>query len=712
MLKLKNICKYYKLGKNKKIILDNITLDFKKGELVFILGASGSGKTTLLNILAGNLKCDSGEIWLDDKCINKLSEKELNSYRNNVVGNIFQDYNLIDYMTVYDNVTLGCNNINNKYVDNLLKSFSIYDKKGMIVSKLSGGEKQRVAIARALINDPDIILADEPTGALDSKTGLEVMDILASIAKDKLVIVVSHDNVLANRYASRIINIKDGKCNYLPIIDNCKIFGEIKKRKVNSNKIMKLAIKNLWLKRGRTLFTALAISLGIVCMSLVANLYHNFENEISILEERIVSVFPIVISNGDFEILDSKDREANDKIIIKSKDNYMHTNRINDNYLEFLKEIGEIKYLAYDYDISFPIISDRYKTVDNKYLQMIPSSNYIDNNYDLLYGKNITNSNEILLKVDNHNNVTSELFDYFNINKDIQYSEIVGRKIKVILNDLYYVKNGDYYIINNNIKKMYNDSKIELTIVGIVREKEEVDNNNYLYYSDKLFEMIFDKNSHSQIVYDQINTENNILGLDILKNDMLSFLGYNTLPNRIRIYVDNINDKEKVLAKLDEYNQKNNKLLYTDTMASSIEIVRNFIMIISGVLIVFSIVCMIISSLMVAILTNVRVLERKKEIGILRSLGASKGDIKKLFNIENILIGIMAAVIGMILMSLLVKPINMVMNNYLGLDNILSMNYKLLLIVFIINILIIKIFGSIPARRASKLEVVSCIYNR
>ncbi len=205
MLKLINVCKEYKNGKNKYLILDNINLSFNTKGLVFILGPSGSGKSTLLNIIAGNLKCDRGEVWLGNKCISKLSSRCLNNYRSNIIGNIFQDYNLIEYMSVIDNIKLAYNGKGNNGIIKLLKDLNMYDKRNVIVSKLSGGEKQRVAIARALVNGNSIILADEPTGALDSKMGIQVMDILKEVSKDRLVIVVSHDNNLANKYASRII---------------------------------------------------------------------------------------------------------------------------------------------------------------------------------------------------------------------------------------------------------------------------------------------------------------------------------------------------------------------------------------------------------------------------------------------------------------------------------------------------------------------------
>ena len=260
MLKLKNVCKYYKVGEEKKIILNNINLDFKNRELVFILGASGSGKSTLLNIIGGNLKCDSGEVWLDGECISDYNDYEYDKYRSLVVGNIFQDYNLIDYLNVTENVLLGYSDgLSKKEIAVLFKQLGIYDKRYEKVVNLSGGEKQRVAIARALVNNPDIILADEPTGALDSKNGIEVMEILSKIALNKLVIVVSHDNYLANKYASRIINIKDGKCDYVPLRENSFIVTDGRKNKNKLYSVIKLAIKNLLIKKVSLFFSLIFV---------------------------------------------------------------------------------------------------------------------------------------------------------------------------------------------------------------------------------------------------------------------------------------------------------------------------------------------------------------------------------------------------------------------------------------------------------------------
>ena len=713
MLKLKNVCKYYKIDKTTETILDNITLDFKDSELVFILGTSGSGKSTLLNIIGGNLTCDSGEIWLDGDCISNYDDSELDNYRSNVISNIFQDYNLIDYMSVYDNIMLSFNEgISKTYVDKLLKGLHIYDKKHMIVSKLSGGEKQRVAIVRALVSNPDIILADEPTGALDYNTGIEVMEILKRISYRKLVIVVSHDNYLAKHYATRIIHIKDGKCPYQEIIGNHMIMSNITKKNKKYKMVIKMAIKDLWLKKMRTIFTSIAISLGIISMSLVVNLYSNFSEEISKLEKNIVTIFPITINNGEYPNDITKQEKRDNKITIKDKKKYIYVNKINSDYIEYLNSINEIKYLSYDYDISMPLISDNYKMIDKKYLMILPSADYIFDNYDMLYGRNILDENEILLKVDFFNNVDSEILNSFNINSDINYSNIINRKIKVIINDDYYLKNGNYYIINDNNNMMYNKSTIELTIVGIIREKEENNNDTYFYCNQKLITSIIDINKESNIVKDELNNNYNVLGNNITKDKLLSYLGYETLPNLINIYVSNLKDKDIVIKKLDEYNLKHDKLIYVDTMAAAIDIVRQFIMIISAILVIFSVIATIISSLMIGILTNVRVLERRKEIGIFRSLGASKKNIRKLFSTENNIIGILSLFISIFFINLIDTPINKVMDNYMGIQNVFIIKYHLILIVFIINMLIIKIAGMIPIIRASHMDIVKCIYNR
>jgi len=712
MLRLINVCKSYKCGKNREVILDNINLDFKKHELVFILGKSGSGKSTLLNIIGGILDVDSGKVMLDDRDITKFNNNMLCSYRNNMIGYIFQNYHLVEYMSVIDNIKLGQTIYDtDNQLEDVLRKLGIYSKRRMIVNKLSGGEKQRVAIARAIINNPDIILCDEPTGALDNTNSIKIMNILKKISKDKLVIVVSHDNILASEYADRIVNIDDGKMDYIPCEDDEIKFREIKKKKISLLSIMKLARKNLTLKWGRTLFTSLAISLGFVCMLLVLCLSKSFNEDIDKLEEEVVSAFPISIYNGEFEILDNIDNNvsSDNEIIIKKKDDYIHENKINQNFLNYIDKIDEISYVSYNYDISMPVVSDRYKKISNNYMKMLPSSSFIDDNYDILYGENINSMYEILLKIDSNNNVDEELLNVFNIDEKVLYEDLVGRKLRVILNDIYYIKNGDYYLINNNDEENYCNSDIELEIVGIVREKEVVDDKNYFYFDSGLVNYILNKNSDSEIVLDQLDKDYNVLGIEMDRYKMLSYLGYESLPSGIDIYISNVIDKEIVVSKLDKYNNENDKLVYIDTMREAIDILKNIINIITIILVLFSMISILVSSLMVFILTNNRVMERVKEIGILRSLGARNRDISRLFNMENLFIGIISSIIGMLFVLWLRTPINSLMGILLDSEGMFIVYKDLAIISIIFNIFMVVLSGLIPTKIAGKKSIMDCI---
>ena len=717
MLRLINVCKSYKFGKDRDVVLDNINVDFKKKELVFILGKSGTGKSTLLNIIGGIIDVDSGKVMLDDREITNFDNKMLCNYRNNMVGFIFQDYHLIEYMSVMDNIRLGQTiKKDSGDIEDILRKLGIYSKRKNLVNRLSGGEKQRVAIARAIINDPDIILCDEPTGALDSVNSVKIMKILKELSKDKLVIVVSHDEELADKYADRVIKIVDGKIDYEPIVDNEK-FGEISKKKISLFSIIRLAIKNLCLKKGRTLFTSLAISIGFICMIIVLCLSRSFSDDIDKLERDIVSSFPISVYNGDFEINDIDDNSKLDnfgsEIVRKNRDEFIHTNKIDSNYIDYVNDIDEISYISYEYDISMPFISDRYKYIDDSYMRNIGGDDFLNKNYDLLYGKFSNDINDVLLVVDSSNRVDSELLDKFNIDKDVMYEDLVGRKIKVILNDLYYVKNGDYYYVDTDLGKLYNNSDLELEIVGIIREKNIVNDKSFLVFRDEFVNYVIDKNGDSEIVKEQLDKDYNVLGIGMDRDDNLSYLGYESIPIGINIYVDNIDNKKEVINKLDEYNDSgNSKMIYVDTMKDAIDIVKNMINVITIILVVFSLIAIFVSSLMIFILTNNRVMERVKEIGILRSLGARKKDVSRLFNIENFIIGVLSCFIGIFIVKSLVIPVNNIMKMLLDDGGLFKIYNEILILCIIFNISIVVISGYIPSMVGGNKKIISCINNR
>ena len=711
MLRIENVSKYYKYGKNRKVILDKVNISLGRSGMVAIIGASGSGKSTLLNIIAGSLRSDEGKVIVEDKDIQKLGEKEINYYRNKVVGYIYQDYNLIEYMSVYDNVRIGYSDNNRDYVLALLKQLDIYDKRDILVMKLSGGEKQRVAIARAMINNPRILLCDEPTGALDSQNGIMVMEILKKISENRLVIVVSHDKDLVSRYADEIINISDGvvmqdkKGN----INNDKEDKIIYKR-ARMRKLRKIALRHLFSNKKRTIMTMSAIFLGIISMMMILCMGNNFNKEMNNLEKEVVGVYPIVIRNGEY-IEENTDIKKEEGKIYPSNEN-IYENKITEEYLDYLNSnIGSDK-IIYNYFFNKPIISDKYKVLDSNVMKIIPDSKYIEDNYKIIIGNNVRDKYDILLKVDKDGNVNKKIIDALEISLGSEYESIIGRQIKFINNDIYYKKGEGHYYINDDYEEMFNDSEIALTIVGIIQEKEDNNNGSFIYYDKMVQDELMMVNKNSQILIDEVKGDGNVLGIDIDKEEMIKYLGGSSTPNEIEVYSDNISDKDKIINVLKEYNNSHDKIIYEDVMASNIKIVRDFISIISGVLIIFSGISLIVSLIMISILTSIRVLERKKEIGILRSIGASKRNIKMIFNYENGLIGLGASIGGIIILNLLVKPINTLIYNLTKLDNLLVIDYRIVFLVMVINILIVVIAGSSPSRKASKLDITKCIYGR
>ena len=711
MLRIENVSKYYKYGKNRKVILDKVNISLGRSGMVAIIGASGSGKSTLLNIIAGSLRSDEGKVIVGDKDIQKLSEKEINYYRNKVVGYIYQDYNLIEYMSVYDNVRIGYSDNNRDYVLALLKQLDIYDKRDILVTKLSGGEKQRVAIARAMINNPRILLCDEPTGALDSQNGIMVMEILKKISENRLVIVVSHDKDLVSRYADEIINISDGVVmqDKKENINNDKEDKIIYKR-VRMRKLRKIALRHLFSNKKRTIMTMSAISLGIISMMMILCMGNNFNKEMNNLEKEVVGVYPIIIRNGEY-IKENTDIKKEEGKIYPSNEN-IYENKITEEYLDYLNSnIGSDK-IIYNYFFNKPVISDKYKVLDSSVMKIIPDSKYIEDNYKIIIGNNVRDKYDILLKVDKDGNVNKKIIDALEISLGSEYESIIGRQIKFINNDIYYKKGEGHYYINDDYEEMFNDSEIALTIVGIIQEKEDNNNGSFIYYDKMVQDELMMVNKNSQILIDEVKGDGNVLGIDIDKEEMIRYLGGSSTPNEIEVYSDNISDKDKIINVLKEYNNSHDKIIYEDVMASNIKIVRDFISIISGVLIIFSGISLIVSLIMISILTSIRVLERKKEIGILRSIGASKRNIKMIFNYENGLIGLGASIGGIIILNLLVKPINTLIYNLTKLDNLLVIDYRIVFLVMVINILIVVIAGSSPSRKASKLDITKCIYGR
>ena len=305
MLELKGINKTYKTGEFKQHALKDVSLKFRTNEFVAILGPSGSGKTTLLNIIGGLDRYDKGDLIINNKSTKKFKDKDWDAYRNHCIGFIFQSYNLIPHMNILKNVEMGMTLSGLSAKQRRMKAIKVLKRVGLEEhmykkpNQLSGGQMQRVAIARALSNDPEVILADEPTGALDTKTSIQIMDLIKEIAKDKLVIMVTHNPELAENYANRIIKMQDGTIlsDSNPVANNetPEIYN-YKGTKMNFLTALQLSLNNLKTKKGRTFITAFASSIGIIGIALILSLSNGFNEQINEFERNTSDAMPIIIS--------------------------------------------------------------------------------------------------------------------------------------------------------------------------------------------------------------------------------------------------------------------------------------------------------------------------------------------------------------------------------------------------------------------------------
>lgn len=702
MLQLEHVYKSYK----KDNILKDICISFDDKGLYSILGPSGSGKSTLLNLIFGITKVSSGSIYYDNLNITKMKNRKWDMWRNNTVSFIFQDYKLIENMSVIDNIKLGVSlSSKRSNIIDILKYLGIYNIRNKNINLLSGGEKQRVAIARALVNNPKIILCDEPTGALDSENSIKIMNILSEISKDKLVIMVTHNKELADIYSKKIYYIKDGEIRENTLREKSDKVFKLKRTKIKFISTFKLALINLKRRKLRTILTSFSNAIGLICVSLVLLLSSSFGREINSYEDDIISKVPITINNGSYEkIIDKKDYDMN-RINIKKEKDFIHENKIDKEFMDYFKNISSLYYVSYNYDISMPIIGNN-KILDNKYLSMLA---YKDDytcydNYELINGRYINNDNEVLLKVDSYNRVSDKILEILNIKDNVNYESVLGKYITIIDNDKY------YSVVDNNIviNDRYDGSK--LFVVGIIREKELVDDNSYIMYDHRLLDNYLDRNKNSKIVNSLFNNQITLFGIG--RQDMLNYFGYDSVPNKINIYVNNTWEKDNLLDSIKLYNKNHkNKIIYVDTTSEMIDLVKNIIKVITVILVSFSIISIIVSSIMIMVLTNTSVLERIKEIGILRSLGGRKRDITRLFNLENMIIGMMSSSIALIVIYLMINPLNKILDKYLEIGNIVKFDIKKILIISFISIIFTVLSGYIPSKRASNREIIACFNN-
>ena len=768
MLELKKIKKSYTTGNFTQHALKGINLEFRENEFVAILGPSGSGKTTLLNIIGGLDRYDSGDLIINNKSTKQFSDVEWDAYRNNCIGFIFQSYNLINHISVLENVEMGMTlsgvsaSKRKKKALQVLKKVGLKDHAYKKPNQLSGGQMQRVAIARALANDPDIILADEPTGALDTNTSKQIMDLIEEIAKDKLVVMVTHNPELAKTYANRIVEFKDGALisDTNPVTQEEKQENSynIKKTSMSFWTALKLSFNNIKTKKGRTLLTAFASSIGIIGIALILSLSNGFDIEIDNFQASTLSSMPIIISEQAMDLDENQIKELQNEMNV-SKDSgaypntekiyplksvqevVTHTNILTKDYVDYIEKINP-KYLSglsYTRLTSLNMLiktNDGYKKIEANSFNVtsIPKTlnddipTVITDNYDILKGKIPTNKNELLLYVDSKNRVDETFLQNLGVDtskESISFEEIMNLEIKVILNNDFYKSLGNYFTINTDFETMYNSNdNVTLKIVGIVRGKEDkamITSGTGIGYTEELVEYIVEKNSNSEIVKKQKEQDYNVLTgqkFDIdsesgmTKETILSYLGSDDIPVMINIYPKDFEAKDEIIKYLDEYNNKQkeeNKILYTD-MAELISSLSGSIMdTITIVLIAFSAISLVVSSIMIGIITYISVLERTKEIGVLRALGARKKDITRVFNAETFIIGICSGALGIIIARLLIIPANIIIENMSGLPNVAKMNPWHAIMLIIISVILTIIGGFIPSKMAAKKDPVEAL---
>ena len=758
MLKLININKSYVTGKFSQQALNNVNIKFRKNEFVAILGPSGSGKTTLLNIIGGLDKYDSGDLIINNKSTKKFHKTEWDAYRNNCIGFIFQNYNLINHISILDNVEMGMTLSGVPSSKRKKKALEVLEKVGLKEhahkkpNQLSGGQMQRVAIARALANNPSIILADEPTGALDSATSIQIMELIKEIAKDKLVIMVTHNAELANSYANRIIEFKDGKLindsNPIKKENNRDEKYKIKKTAMSFLTALKLSFNNIRTKKGRTLLTSFASSIGIIGITIILALSNGFNIEINKFERDTLSSMPIVISEQAIEMnkikeeQDNKKEYINDQIIfsiVPKEEQMFHINNINKEYIEYIEKIDNtlLSGVSYTRTTALNIIiknQNGYKPfeLNQTNFTVIPKKttdeniSIIEDNYDLLIGRFPTSKDELLLTVDSKNNVNKEILESLGLDTkkaEFTFDEVLNTQLKLIFNDEYYKEISSFFTVNTDYEALYNSSNsLTLKVVGIARGKKDkkslTSDESILSYTTDLVDYVIERNSNSKIVIAQkerdynVRTGEKINVSKATKEELISYLGGESIPMAIQLYPKNFNTKEKVLKYLDAYNndkEEKGQILYTDLGALFSNLSGSIMSAITIVLISFSGISLIVSSIMIGIITYISVLERTKEIGILRALGARAKDISRVFNAETAIIGLASGIIGILLGWLLTFPVNIIIENLTELANVAKLNSLHAIILVIISITLTMIGGAIPSKMASKKDPVEAL---
>ena len=867
MLKLENITKTYVSGDNKVEALKGISVDFRKCEFVAILGQSGCGKTTMLNIIGGLDRYTKGELTIKGKSTKKFKDRDWDTYRNHSVGFVFQSYNLISHQTVLSNVELALTlsgvskRERRRRAKEVLQKVGLEEQINKRPNQLSGGQMQRVAIARALINNPEILLADEPTGALDSATSIQIMELLKEIAEDRLVIMVTHNPDLADKYATRTIKLLDGKIidDSNPYKEEGETYEEVNKGKKTHMSFftaLGLSLNNLMTKKGRTILTAFAGSIGIIGIALILSLSNGVQKYIDKVQEDTLSTYPITIQEKtiDMNTMLAELAGQNDEKNIENRDeNKIYVDNIMSGILSiFSKEVQEnnlvdfkkfieadnskIKEysnaIQFNYNLNLNIYrkldDDSYLQVnpnqllnnvglgkmieaqnDNPFMmmdssmtvsqydvwsEMLDNKELLESQYDVLAGRWPQKYNEVILILGKDNEISEYTLYSLGIKdqqeavnrmlkfqngeevdkveeEEYEFSDFLNLKFKLLLNMDYFQKSNGIWINKSNDKE-YITNKLEdsedITVVGIIRPKAEAVATSItgsIGYTSDLKKNVINRVNESDIAKEQkenpeiniftgtefkeiSNFNNTSFDYSSLTNEQKAYLQtlsqeelaeYMTTltqnnnatyesnlqtigvvdldsPSAINIYPKDFDSKDMIADVIEQYNtDKRNEgkeedvISYTDIVGVMMNSVSTIINVISYILIAFVAISLVVSSIMIGIITYISVLERIKEIGILRSIGASKKDISRVFNAETFIIGISAGAIGIGVTLLLILPINAIINSLAEIKNAARLPLNGGIALVIISVLLTMIAGIIPARLAAKKDPVEAL---
>ncbi|MDG5786792.1 ATP-binding cassette domain-containing protein [Evansella sp. AB-P1] len=787
--KLIDIRKSYTAGDVATEVLKGISLEFRESEFVTILGQSGSGKTTLLNIIGGLDRYDSGDLIIKNQSTKKYKDSDWDAYRNRSIGFVFQNYNLIGHQSVLQNVEIamtlsGVSNSERKErAKEVLREVGLGDHIDKKPSQLSGGQMQRVAIARSLVNNPDIILADEPTGALDSETSFQVMEILKEIGKTRLVIMVTHNEELAKEYSTRVIRFLDGEVqsdsNPLGKTESSTHQEMGSSNKVKRSKTsmslttaMLLSFKNLLTKKGRTIITAFAGSIGIIGVALVLALSNGLSQQIAEMESDTLSSFPITISTdeqavplhnddpssaGDSNRINDYEEFTEEDVIYRQdrRGNVTrHRNVFTDEYIDFIGQMEEempdaVNVISYTRGVEMNVLAKGEDVVVNfapsassssqgmaprngssQWQEMPENEEFILSINDLIgEGSRLpTAENEIALVVDEYNRLNASFFEKLGIHsEDEMYSlnDFIGTSmLKVIPNNDFYTEVEDG-IFEPAAPAQYNDlfhgdSGMELTITGILRIKENAVSEYFsqgLIYTQALTDFIVSDAKKSNISVEQQESDVDVIqgvpfSSEREKEQSLIRLGAITSPTGIDIYPNDFASKDEIKAYLDEYNdgkEKEDQVIYTDLAEMITGMIGAMINTVTYVLVGFAAISLIVSTIMIGIITYVSVIERTKEIGILRSVGARKKDVSRVFNAETLIVGFVAGLLGVGISYLLLIPINAIIYGLTEIQDLASLNVIAALLLIGGSMLLTLISGLIPARMAAKKDPVDAL---